>query len=410
MSSSNASERHQALVDYLKQRRQITSSLVEAAFRTVERQHFLPDTEPELVYSDSVVVTKQDAAGHAISSSSQPAIMALMLEQLRLKPGMNVLEIGAGTGYNAALMAHIVGEKGRVTAIDIDEDTVANARAHLASADVDNVQVICADGVAGYQENAPYDRVILSVSSWDVAPAWIAQLKPGGRLVMPLMLKNWQVSAGFVLQRGQLQSYSITPCAFMPLRGSFEAPHSIASHLVEEGLQVVTQTQAQLDVGVIPALLTQPHQCHPTGLSITPSTDFHNWLTLHDAQALFLKAEGERADGSIPFIGGVQGQFSGTHGVLIGKNLALLSQPEGTPLPETKVNPKPFDLFICNYGQQVVAAQRLMTHLKRWDAVGRPSIVKSKMRVYPLDAPYKARSNELVLPKKWHKLVIRWGR
>src|SRR4051812_2082062 len=113
----------QALVDKLRADQSIRSRPVEAAFRAVPRHLFVPETPLEDVYRDMVIPTKKES-GQWISSSSQPTIMAIMLEQLQLKPGQRVLEIGAGTGYNAALIAHIVGSKGYVTTIDLDEDIV----------------------------------------------------------------------------------------------------------------------------------------------------------------------------------------------------------------------------------------------------------------------------------------------
>jgi protein-L-isoaspartate(D-aspartate) O-methyltransferase len=122
---------NQALVDELKSMGCIQTPRVEAAFQAVLRHRFIPEKPLEEVYSDRVILTKQDQNGQWISSSSQPAIMAIMLEQLDLEPGQKVLEIGAGTGYNAALMAHIVGETGQVVTIDIDDDLVEVAQAHL---------------------------------------------------------------------------------------------------------------------------------------------------------------------------------------------------------------------------------------------------------------------------------------
>ena len=150
---------HQAFVDQLKSKGVLTVQGIEAAFRAVPRHLFLPDVEPEKVYCDDAIVTKY-ADGMVISSSSQPSLMAIMLEQLQLEPGHRVLEIGAGTGYNAALMAHVVGTSGQVVTIDIDEDIVENARAHLAAAGFDVVQVICADGGLGY----PACAAIMDVS------------------------------------------------------------------------------------------------------------------------------------------------------------------------------------------------------------------------------------------------------
>jgi len=102
---------HEALVDKLQSEGHICTSRVEAAFRAIPRHLFLPGVSLSRAYSDEAIATKVPD-GQAISSSSQPAIMAIMLEQLGLEPGHRVLEIGAGTGYNAALMAHMVGDAG----------------------------------------------------------------------------------------------------------------------------------------------------------------------------------------------------------------------------------------------------------------------------------------------------------
>lgn len=136
-----ARQLHQALVDELAGKGYIRTPRVEAAFRAVPRHFFLPGLPFDQVYNDEAIPTKQ-LDGSVVSSSSQPAIMAIMLEQLALEPGHRVLEIGAGTGYNAALMAHIVGDAGRVVTMDIDEDLVAGAREHLSAAGFDTVQVV----------------------------------------------------------------------------------------------------------------------------------------------------------------------------------------------------------------------------------------------------------------------------
>ena len=116
----------QALVDKLKQDGTIRSPFVEAAFRSIPRHLFLPGVPVEQVYQDEAIATKHQD-GVAISSSSQPAIMAIMLEQLGLEPGHRVLEIGAGKGYNAAFIAQIVGDAGQVVTDDIYEDFVDNS-------------------------------------------------------------------------------------------------------------------------------------------------------------------------------------------------------------------------------------------------------------------------------------------
>ena len=101
-----------------------------------------------------------------------------------------MLEIGAGTGYNAALISHIVGAQGQVTSVDIDPELVGRAREHLASAGFGAVTVACSDGAMGYPERAPYDRVIATVGVADLAPAWLEQAAPQARIVVPLDVRG----------------------------------------------------------------------------------------------------------------------------------------------------------------------------------------------------------------------------
>jgi protein-L-isoaspartate(D-aspartate) O-methyltransferase len=108
-----------------------------------------------------------------------------MLEQADLHPGMRVLEIGSG-GYNAALIAELVGTEGAVTTVDIDPDVVDRARRYLEAAGYSQVTVVLADTANGVPERAPFDRIIVTAGVWDLPSAWADQLAVGGRLVVPL--------------------------------------------------------------------------------------------------------------------------------------------------------------------------------------------------------------------------------
>src|SRR5215471_2529779 len=129
MGEDEATERRATLIAHLERDGALTDPVIRAAMLAVPRHQFLPDTPLAIAYADDAIATKF-ADGVSVSSASQPAIVALMLEQLALAPGMRVLEIGAGTGYNAALLRTLVGATGHVTTIDIDEDITDAARAH----------------------------------------------------------------------------------------------------------------------------------------------------------------------------------------------------------------------------------------------------------------------------------------
>ncbi len=191
-------------VDGLVGRGVVRSAGVERAFRRVPRHRFVErfwvgrDSAHEvgadgwsaealgLVYSDEALITRRDAEGNPTSSASQPSVVAMMLEALDLGPGMRVLEIGAGTGYNAALMAEVVGDQRLVTTIDIDPDVVAQTRGLLARAGYGAVEVVCGDGALGHAASAPFDRVVATVGCSDISWGWVEQMNPDGLLLVPL--------------------------------------------------------------------------------------------------------------------------------------------------------------------------------------------------------------------------------
>jgi protein-L-isoaspartate(D-aspartate) O-methyltransferase len=152
-----------------------------------------PDGWQAAVAADAPVVTqvdlgdvRPDGAGRFPSSSaSQPSLVAEMLDALDVRPGHTVLEIGTGTGWNAALLSRRVGVAGRVVTIEVDPQLAEQARRALADAGYEPL-VVTGDGLVGYTQLAPFDRVIATASVREVVPAaWLDQLKPGGRLVTP---------------------------------------------------------------------------------------------------------------------------------------------------------------------------------------------------------------------------------
>ena len=151
-----ARELRNRLVEELVRQGAITSQPVRQAFAEVPRHLFVPRVDIATAYSDQPIFIRWNA-GVPISSSSQPKMMALMMEQLGLEPGSRVLEIGAGTGYNAAILAHVGGEKGSVVTIDIDQDIVDAAAENLSRTGYGHVEVICGDGYEGFPEGQPYD-------------------------------------------------------------------------------------------------------------------------------------------------------------------------------------------------------------------------------------------------------------
>jgi protein-L-isoaspartate(D-aspartate) O-methyltransferase len=208
-----------ALADQLREQEAIRSGGVDDAFRAVPRHMFAPGVSLEMAYANESVITKRDERGLAMSAVSAPWLQAMMLEQARVAPGMRALEIGSG-GYNAALMAELVGEAGEVTTVDIDPDVTGRAGRCLAEAGYERVNVVLADAEDGVKDHAPYDRIIVTAGAWDIPPAWVDQLGPGGRIVVPLRMRGLTRSVAFERADGHLVSLGHEMCGFVPMQGA----------------------------------------------------------------------------------------------------------------------------------------------------------------------------------------------
>ncbi len=207
------------MVGRLRTSGMISSQRVAAAMLKVPRHAYVPEVEPFTAYAPfEAVVTKRSAEGIALSSASAPSIVARMLHQALPAVGARVLEIGAGTGYNAALLAELVGPSGTVTTIDYDPEVVDRARHALA--DCDRVTVVCGDGAYGWAPNAPYDVITVTAGAYDVHRAWVEQLAPGGRIVVPLQCLPWHMTVAFEREDdGVLRSTDVTTAGFISLAG-----------------------------------------------------------------------------------------------------------------------------------------------------------------------------------------------
>jgi protein-L-isoaspartate(D-aspartate) O-methyltransferase len=171
-------------------------------------------------YADRPIATRV-VGGELVSSSSQPSLMALMCQALEVRDGDRVLEIGAGTGYNAALLAHRLGP-GAVTTVDLEPEITAAARAHLDAYGTEaarSVEVVTGDGALGHPPRAPYDRIMATCELPSVPAAWLEQCVPGGRVLAPMAGGLVALTvAGPTRAQGRFLS---TPAFFVPLRGAY---------------------------------------------------------------------------------------------------------------------------------------------------------------------------------------------
>jgi protein-L-isoaspartate(D-aspartate) O-methyltransferase len=300
---TRAAQLRDELADYIAGWDTFRTPQVEAAFRAVPRHLFLPGIDLETAYGRKPVVTRRAADGSSVSSASSPKLVATMLEQLNVAPGGKVLEIGAATGINAALLAELVGPTGTVVTIELDEDLADGAATSLRTVGYRQVKVMCGDGALGHAGDAPFDRIIVTAEAWDIVPAWWEQLTAGGRLVVPLRLHGSGLTraVAFDLREPDLMvSASAVVCGFVPMRG-------VAEHH-EHHVRLADDVAIKVDAGDLPddaalsVALSHPPQSQWTGIQVRrdePAEHLDLWLATTAALSfgrLSVSAEA-RADG-----------------------------------------------------------------------------------------------------------------
>lgn len=383
----------QRLLAQVREHGAAVDPLVAEALRTVPRHLFLPDLSPEAAYQDEAIVTKRDADGQPISSSSQPTIMAIMLDQLAARRGHRVLEIGAGTGFNAALLASIVGERGRVTSVDLDADTVARARENLDAAGLPEVATLTGDGALGHPDGAPYHRIIATVGVWDLAPAWLEQLTKNGRLVVPLDLRGVQRSVAFERADDHWTSTSVVPCGFMRMRGPFAGPER--TYVLDAGHTLSLPEAREVDAVAVAEVLAEEPAVRGTGTAPTVAQLFDglnlwlairepNWCTVSEvagAAPTLLRDAPLRTPDAVA-----------TAGILGDDGVALIASVDG-------------ELTVLGYGNDRVADE-LVAQVLAWESAGRPGSDGLRVDAYPSDVP--APDGDFVLEKGRCRLVLSW--
>lgn len=153
---------------------------LKAAFQAVPRYNFLP---PEVV--EQAGLDKPLPIGFG-QMNSQPSTVAMMLDWLQVEPGQKILDIGSGSGWSTALLSHLTGPKGTVTAVEIVPQLVEFGQTNCDRLSISNANFHQASIIYGWVSAAPYDRILVSAAGRRVPPELIGQLKPGGRLVIPI--------------------------------------------------------------------------------------------------------------------------------------------------------------------------------------------------------------------------------
>jgi protein-L-isoaspartate(D-aspartate) O-methyltransferase len=385
MDSTETQTLRNRLVDTLKRRGSIRSPAVEAAFRTVPRHLFVPHRTIADAYRDDAIPTRWEH-GLPTSSSSQPGIMAVMAEQLALEPGHRVLEIGAGTGYNAAILRELVGPAGTVVTIDIQPDVAEEARAHLRAAGYLDVEVIAADGGFGHPAVAPYDRIIVTASLSDISPPWIEQLADGGRLLLPLRLGTTCLCVAFARAGEELRSTSVQCCGFMMLKGAYGTDDPAGDARLApmgDGLFLSAPGLPSVPLELLEDLLGQTPR--RVGGLIVPVNAFGFggglaiYLALTEPGMIDIFTSDPQAWG----FHAVGGLFDPQE-----QSLCLIRQDA-----------------VVVYGSDA-AAQRMRRRAEEWVALGRPDYTDTQVVARPADATPLTSPRTWVVRRRWYSFAV----
>lgn len=369
-----------ALIDRLRTGGHLHDAAVAAAFAAVPRELFLAAHAErhgiDDVYRDDAIVTRRDTAtGAPTSSSSQPAIMARMLEMLALCPGDRVLEIGAGTGYNAALLARLVGDEGAVTSVELDADVAVDARRALLSAR-SPARVEVGDGTLGWPAAAPVDAIIATASTDRIPRPWFDQVRLGGRLVVPLRLSPvvpWlQAVVALRKVRAGFDTVAVTGGGFMSLRRAGDGdPRGVPARLAVGEVADSGRSRAQLELAgpplagldvaarqrlVMTALGFARRRLVPVGTGSPLALLTYVALALPDERLVAVERSGRGAGQALGAVDAVDG------------SLAIL-----TPLADGRVR-------LDAYGGSG-AERALLSGVERWARSGRPRVDDARITI-----------------------------
>ncbi|GLZ16047.1 hypothetical protein Acsp04_62820 [Actinomadura sp. NBRC 104425] len=372
---------------------------VERALRTVPREVFTPGVPVEDAYANKAVITIR-CGPETLSSVSAPYLIAEMLGQaadaLGGLEGRDVLEIGSG-GYNAALIAELVGPTGRVTTVDILPEVTDRAATCLAAAGYNGVTVVCADAEHVIEPGRRYDLIIVTAGAWDIPPAWREQLTDDGVIVVPL--RTFGMTRSWALRRSgdRLVSQSHRLCGFVSMQG--DGAHEMRYVDIADGVHLRLDQGQQVDPAVVAGLLTQPRREAWAGVSLPPRTvlaDLDLWLparlTREVAEFVVLSAQEEAVQSGIV----APAWRFGTPAALDEGTFSYRSALRWTG--------GMFDLGAYAHGPEAAAAAgRLVEHMLAWVDAGSPAPV---LHVLPARTPDGDLPEGAVLDKRHSRLVL----
>jgi protein-L-isoaspartate(D-aspartate) O-methyltransferase len=385
------------MISHIRTVGHLRSERIEQAFRAVPRHRFVPAASVEEAYANKAITIKP-GKDRPTSCISVPTVVAMMLGQLDPQPGDRVLEIGAGTGYNAALLAELVGDTGSVTTVDIHPDVTDHARHALAETGYDRVQVVTGDGALGEPDHAPYDKIIVTVGPWDLPPAWFDQLAPGGILVVPLHWRGQARSVAFVRHDTHLRAENSQLCGFIPMIGI--VPTGEKTGNITEHVALHWDTDQNIDPAALAEVFTEPETTVWAGASVVANEPFDHiwlWLTATEPGTCRLDAEDEAIEAGL-----CRPAFSyRTPAIVEGGSLAYLTKPRPVDDPD---GGRRYELGATGHGPAAVQlAERLVAQIRRFD---RDRTAQPVITAYPAATADEDLPAGVVIDKHHVRMVV----
>lgn len=310
------------------------------------------------LYTDRPLILFGDDDDNIPSTISQPSFVLRMLDMLQIEPGQTIFELGAGSGWNAALMGRLVGSEGRVYSIEIIPEVARRAAETIESLGIENVSIITADGGAGYLPGAPYDRAIFTAGAYDLPHHFYDQLKDGGLLL--IVIKNEGGGDNLFLLRKRtdhFESLLALPCGFVQLTGNYQIER--LEPIVIEHLQEWTELQQR-------EILRQPFWWGGKGKA------GFLWHTM----------------GIRSFLGITEPSF---RAFKIAKDQQRVREEQYFGLWDSEAQSLVLakDDWLIAYGNSVAHAW-LLQKVRQWVDLGMPSAASFQLRVYPRSAQLPA--------------------